>query len=210
MNFSDAKEFCNKDNASLPYLMNNYYGVMEFLISQQVGFNYYARVWVQHLDMIGQCVVFVNRRVERSPCDLLLHFSAKPVSWNLANNLIECFFNLFYFDFSTDPHVVLDPLGWTDDTLTVTLLGASAAALLLIILCVAFWASKSKHRAEERFERRSSIRGSIRSIRSFNSLASSSGFLDTAGARRKPLVPPSAWRKCWFHCQISVWIFRGR
>lgn len=87
--------------------------------------------------------------------------------------------------------MVLDPLGWTDDALTVALLGASVAALLLIILCVAFWATKSKHRAEERFERRNSIRGSIRSIRSFNSLASSSGFLDTAGARRKPLVPPS-------------------
>lgn len=65
------------------------------------------------------------------------------------------------------------------------------AALLLVILCVAFWVSKSKHRAEQRFERRNSIRASIRSSRSFNSLASSSGFLDTAGARRKPLVPPA-------------------
>ena len=74
MNFSDAKEFCKKDNASLPYLMSNYYGVMEFLQSQQIGFDYFARAWVQHLDMIGQCVVFVNRRVERSPCDLLLPF----------------------------------------------------------------------------------------------------------------------------------------
>lgn len=74
MNFTDAKEFCKKDNASLPYLMSNYYGVMEFLMSQQTGFDWYARVWVQHLDMIGECVVFVNRRVERSPCDLLLPF----------------------------------------------------------------------------------------------------------------------------------------
>lgn len=74
MNFSDAKEFCKKDNASLPYLMSNYYGVFEFLASQQLGFDWYARVWVQHLDMIGECVVFVNRRVEHSPCDLLLPF----------------------------------------------------------------------------------------------------------------------------------------
>jgi len=74
MNFSDAKEFCKKDNASLPYLMSNYYGVLEFLMSQQIGFDWYARVWVQHLDMIGECVVFVNRRIERSPCDLLLPF----------------------------------------------------------------------------------------------------------------------------------------
>lgn len=76
--------------------------------------------------------------------------------------------------------------------MTVALLGASAGALLLIVLCVAFWASKSRHRAEERFERRNSIRASIRSSRSFNSLASSSGFLDANGARRKPLVPHSA------------------
>ena len=87
---------------------------------------------------------------------------------------------------------MLDPLGWTDDALTVALLGASAAALLLIVLCVAFWVSKSRHRAEQRFERRNSIRASIRSSRSFNSLASSSGFIDSAGARRKPLVPHSA------------------
>lgn len=86
---------------------------------------------------------------------------------------------------------MLDPLGWTDDVLTVAVLGASAVALLLVILCVAFWVTKSRHRAEQRFERRNSIRASIRSSRSFNSLASSTGFLDTGGARRKPLVPPS-------------------
>ena len=86
---------------------------------------------------------------------------------------------------------MLDPLGWTDDALTVALLGCSAAVLLLVILCVAFWATKSRHRAEQRFERRNSIRASIRSSRSFNSLASSTNFIDTAGARnRKPLVPP--------------------
>jgi hypothetical protein len=176
MNFTDAKEFCKKDNASLPYLMSNHYGVMEFLQSQQAGFDYYARAWVQHLDMIGQCVVFVNRRVERSPCDLLLPFLCEA-----------------------DPYVILDPLGWTDDALTVALLGASAVALLLVILCTAFWVTKSRHRAEQRFERRNSIRASIRSSRSFNSLASSSAFLDRdsvvsghAGARRKPLVPSSS------------------
>lgn len=82
----------------------------------------------------------------------------------------------------------LDPFGWTDDALTVGLLGSSAAALLLVILCVIFWVSKSRHRASQRFERRNSIRASIRSSRSFNSLASSSGFLDSSGVRRKPLV----------------------
>lgn len=82
----------------------------------------------------------------------------------------------------------LDPFGWTDDALTVALLGSSAAALLLVILCVIFWVSKSRHRASQRFERRNSIRASIRSSRSFNSLASSSGFLDSSGVRRKPLV----------------------
>ena len=89
----------------------------------------------------------------------------------------------------TDPLVRLDPLGWTDDALTVALLGSSGAALLLVILCTAFWVSKSRHRATQRFERRNSIRASIRSSRSFNSLASSNGFLDSS-ARRKPLVPP--------------------
>ena len=88
----------------------------------------------------------------------------------------------------------MDPFGWTDDTLTVALLGSSAAALLLVLLCVIFWVSKSRHRASQRFERRNSIRASIRSSRSFNSLASSSGFLDSGGVRRKPLVAGKADR----------------
>lgn len=96
------------------------------------------------------------------------------------------------WDLVVDPHLVLDPLGWTDDAMTVALLGTSAAVLLLVILCIAFWVTKSRHRAEQRFERRNSIRASIRSSRSFNSLASSSTFIDTAGTRhRKPLVPPN-------------------
>ena len=112
--------------------------------------------------------------------------------WVFVNYVTKSEGILFIFWFVyTDPHVVLDPLGWTDDALTVALLGALATALLLVILCVAFWVSKSKHRAEQRFERRNSIQASIRSSRSFNSLASSSGFLDAAGARRKPLVPSS-------------------
>lgn len=95
--------------------------------------------------------------------------------------------------FFADPLVILDPLGWTDDGLTVALLGASAAAFLLVILCAAFWASKSRHRASQRFERRNSIRASIRSSRSINSLASSSVFLDSAMARRnKPFMPSSS------------------
>ena len=115
----------------------------------------------------------MNRRVEQSPCDLLLPFLCEA-----------------------DPLVMLDPLGWTDDALTVALLGASAAALLLVILCTAFWVSKSRHRAAERFERRNSIRNSIRSSRSFNSLASSTGFLsENGGARRKPFVAPKGAEK---------------
>ena len=55
MNFSEAKEFCKKDNASLPYLMSNYYGVTEFLQSQQLGFDYYARVWYLNQIFDVQC-----------------------------------------------------------------------------------------------------------------------------------------------------------
>ena len=45
MNFSEARHFCKRDNASLPYLMNNYHGVVEFLASQQLGYDIYTRVW---------------------------------------------------------------------------------------------------------------------------------------------------------------------
>jgi len=49
MSFDDAKYFCAKDNASMPYLMERYYDIHSYLESQQNDWRYYDMVWVQHL-----------------------------------------------------------------------------------------------------------------------------------------------------------------
>ena len=64
----------------------------------------------------------------------------------------------------SDPKIYVDPLSWTEDFITIFSLATAGGGLLLVILCLAFWASKSRHRAAERLERRNSIRASRRSL----------------------------------------------
>jgi hypothetical protein len=87
--------------------------------------------------------------------------------------------------FLSDPKVLIDPLGWRDDVVTVAVLGTVGGALLLVALAAGFWYSKSRHRHLERLERRNSIRQSLHSIRSVG-LASSHGGFAEIGIRRKP------------------------
>ena len=58
---------------------------------------------------------------------------------------------------------------------------AAFIAVILIIFILVFWYTKSKQRQMERLERRNSIRASIRSSRSFTSMAT----LSEAGYRRR-------------------------
>lgn len=94
-----------------------------------------------------------------------------------------------------DPKVYIDPLGWTQDIVTVAVLGCVGAAVILVALIAGFWYSKSRHRHAERLERRNSIRASLHSVRS---ISSSHGGFNELGYRRK--VPVSVlltvkWRQ---------------
>jgi len=61
-------------NASMPYVMSNYLALFLFLRSQQHNYQYYDRVWVQHIDMINRCTVFTYQRVEVDNCQRLSPF----------------------------------------------------------------------------------------------------------------------------------------
>ena len=70
-----AKEFCKKDNATVPYIKNLYWfrTLTQFLETEQADWRYYDMVWVSDLDALeGQCKVFVDRTVETVGCDFLL------------------------------------------------------------------------------------------------------------------------------------------
>ena len=158
MSFNDAKSLCAKDNASMPFLMDRYTWIHQYLESQQDDWRWYDMVWVQHLDSpSNECTAFFEGGVDSVSCDLLI-----PTLCEL------------------DPHV--SP-GFSfyhlEDYVTIASLSAAAGCFLLILLIIICWCSKNRTRKKERFERRNSIRLSKSSLGS-RSLASmqSAGFSD--------------------------------
>ena len=164
MSFTEAKEFCAKDNASMPYLMDRYYEIHRFLETQQADWRYYDMAWVQHLDSpSNQCTAFVDAGVDTVSCDFLL-----PTLCEL------------------DPHV--NPgfsLHHLEDYVTIAALCTAIGLVLLVTMVCVCWCTKNRTRKKERFERRNSIRLSKSSLGS-RSLASmqSAGFSDINYRRR--------------------------
>lgn len=161
MTFREAREFCRSDNASMPYVMGNHAELYRFLRKQQENFNFYDRVWVQHIDKINQCTVFVFQSIEIDHCQRLNPFVCEM-----------------------DPKVLIDPLSWRKDVVTIAVLGSGILLILLILLIAGFWYSKSRHRHSERLQRRNSIRQSLHSVRSIGS--SHGGFSSLGYSRKGP------------------------
>ncbi|BES98492.1 Scavenger receptor cysteine-rich domain [Nesidiocoris tenuis] len=146
MSFFQAREFCRSTNASMPYVMGNYIELYKFLKKQQETYQFYDRVWVQHIDKINQCTTFTFQRVEIDYCDRLSPFICEM-----------------------DPKVIIDALSWRTDIVAVAMMGSVILLIILIGLLIVFWVSKSRHRQVQRLERRNSIRQSLNSVRSFGS-----------------------------------------
>ena len=164
MSFNEAKAFCGRDNASMPYLMDRYYEIHQFLETQQADWRYYDMAWVQHLDSpADECTAFVDSGVDSVSCDFLL-----PTLCEL------------------DPHVSPGfSLHHLEDYVTIAALCTAIGLILLVTLICLMWCSKNRTRKKERFERRNSIRLSKSSLGS-RSLASmqSAGFSDINYRRR--------------------------
>lgn len=58
----------------MPYVMGNSKEIFNFLRRQQEKYNFYDRVWVQHIDRINQCTVFVYQTIEVGNCNALYPF----------------------------------------------------------------------------------------------------------------------------------------
>ncbi|KAL7298469.1 hypothetical protein TKK_0008256 [Trichogramma kaykai] len=162
MTFYAARDFCLSANASMPYVSSDYHELWRFLQKQQHPFEYSERVWVQDIDRVNECTIFIFKSIRIDVCE--------------ETNPFIC---------EIDPRISIDPLSWKKDIVVV---GAICAILLLILLvgvaCI-FWFTKSKKRGVERLERRNSIRQSLHSLRS---VGSTSGFSELAYQRRKPIA----------------------
>ncbi|VEN48816.1 unnamed protein product [Callosobruchus maculatus] len=155
MTFWDAKAFCHADNASMPYLLGNinYLPIYDFLRRQHQWYQYSDKVWVQHIDKINECTIFAYQTVEIEDCNRLSPFICE-----------------------IDPKVSIRILPLADDIITISVISSLSLALILIILVIACWWSKSKYRQAQRLERRNSIRQSLHSLRSVG--LSQSSFAD--------------------------------
>ncbi|XP_068203842.1 protein bark beetle-like [Palaemon carinicauda] len=161
--YEEAKAFCKRDNASLPFLQKSYYEVQNWLLEQQPEYRWeYDMVWVQHLDVVDGCAAFVYRQVRSVDCDLNLPFICE-----------------------SDPDETIDRMAWLTDTLALAAIAATIGCLILVVACVSCWVCKSHHRRKERIIRRNSIRASIRSNRSaMSAMSTTSGGFSDNGRRR--------------------------
>ncbi|GAB6022030.1 hypothetical protein CHUAL_006179 [Chamberlinius hualienensis] len=155
MEYFEAESYCISINGSIPYVeKDNIYDILGFVARQQVNFDLrISSVWVRTLDTpIRGCSSLRGARDYITPCDYRL-----PV-------LCE-----------TDPDVYLDPSEWAKFSITYAAIGAVAATFLVVLIIVLFWLCKSRHRHQEKLDRRNSIRSSIRSASS-RSLTGSTTF----------------------------------
>ncbi|KAL0880639.1 hypothetical protein ABMA27_001864 [Loxostege sticticalis] len=159
MTYEEARLFCLSDNASMPYVSNNYAALYEFIQRQNQWFQYGDRVWVNHIDYVTQCTSFSFSSVDITDCN--------------QKNAFIC---------EIDPKISIDPMSWRGDMLAVGFIGVLAATVLLVGAALVCWYSKSKHRHLQRLERRNSIRQSLHSVRSIGSINGS--FPDTAYRRK--------------------------
>ncbi|XP_060803589.1 protein bark beetle [Amyelois transitella] len=159
MTYEEARLFCLSDNASMPYVSGNYAALYEFIQRQNEWYRYGDRVWVNHIDYVTQCTSFAFSSIDITDCR--------------QKNAFIC---------EIDPKIRIDPLSWRTDALAVAFIGILAAAVLLVAAAVLCWYSKSKHRHVQRLERRNSIRQSLHSVRSLNSI--NGGLSDTAYRRK--------------------------
>ncbi|CAL4091082.1 unnamed protein product, partial [Meganyctiphanes norvegica] len=158
--YHEAKAFCKKDNASLPFLQRYYVDVTEWVSKQQPEYHWqYDMIWVQHLDVVRGCAAFINRQVRSIDCSLNLPFICE-----------------------SDPDVTIDKFAWASDTLALAAIISIIGVILLVIACLSCWFCKSRHRRKERMVRRNSIRASIRSNRSV--ISTTSGGFSSDGRRR--------------------------
>lgn len=67
-------------------------------------------------------------------------------------------------NFNQSFQVTIDPFSWQTDVTAMTVISIFFLAIILLVLFVFCWCSKSHHRHVERLQRRNSIRQSLRSL----------------------------------------------
>lgn len=152
MKYHAARQFCEKDNSSMPFVRAaNQAELTRYVYLQRPDYNRRRHpVWVQSFDVpIGSCSVLIDGYVQVHDCNDELPFLCER-----------------------DPEIGISTATlefWYQEHLGIAAIAISFITAFLSLACICCWICKSRHRHLEKLERRNSIRASIRSSRSFAS-----------------------------------------
>lgn len=144
MTYQEAKDFCDKERATLPLLRGNHYDFSDFIKSQERDYDTKIdRIWVRSFD------------VSRDACPALNDYRTKNYDCQ----------NKYSFLCEKDPVIIVSLLHWHRETEGLVALILALVTILLTLCCTICWGFKSRQRHKEKIERKNSVYASMRSIR---------------------------------------------
>lgn len=76
--------------------MGNFLELYKFLKKQEETYQFYHRVWVQHIDKINQCTVFTFQKIEIDNCNRLSPFICEMGKCVSLHYKIICYYFFVY------------------------------------------------------------------------------------------------------------------
>lgn len=171
MNYMEAKDFCDKERATLPLLRGNHEELTEFIKTQDLDYDERVdRVWVRSFD------------VSRDSCPAMNDY------WTRKYDCIER--NPFLCE--RNPVVVVSLLHWYRERGGLIAATLTFITAVMIILCSLCWGYKSRERQKEKLVRKNSIHASMRSNRGIGSRYTSNNSLSESYLHRQIYNPDKA------------------
>lgn len=136
MTYQEAKEFCDREHATLPLLRGQHYEFSDFIKSQDRDYDTkISRIWVQSFDVsIDACPALNDYRTKKYDC-----------------------LNKYSFLCEKNPQIVVTLIDWYRETEGLVALILALITMLLALCCTICWGFKSRERYKEKIERKNSI-----------------------------------------------------
>lgn len=146
-NYYDALNYCNELGGNLAESKDQELFFQKLVIESENYYNLKKRVWVYTAQSPGLCSVFLG---------------------DFVSTENDCTHLLYPFICEKDPIITANPVN------LAIIISASVFSILIIVILIisAFWYFKSKQRKDQHFERRNSLRSSIRSRSQMTMLSS--------------------------------------
>lgn len=144
MTYQEAKDFCDREKATLPLLRGNHYEFSDFIRSRARGYDSKIdRIWVRSFE------------VSRDACPTLNDYRTRNYDCQ----------DRYSFLCEKDPQVIVSLLHWHRETDGLIAIILALVTMILVVLCSTCWAYKSRHRHKEKMIRKNTIYASMRSNR---------------------------------------------